>query len=46
VTVKAAEIVVLAHPKAALPQEMAAHIGALAEALKGHGVSVEDARAA
>jgi len=40
-TVKAADIVVLAHPKAALPQEMAAHIGALAETLKGRGVRVE-----
>jgi hypothetical protein len=40
-TVKAADIVVLAHPKAALPQEMMAHIGALAETLKGRGVSVE-----
>jgi hypothetical protein len=38
---EAADIVVLAHPKAALPQEMTAHIGALAEKLKDRGVRVE-----
>ena len=34
---EAADIVVLAHPKAALPQEMAAQIGRLSETLKGRG---------
>jgi hypothetical protein len=39
--VNGADIVVLAHPMAALPQEMTAHIRALAETLKGRGVRVE-----
>jgi hypothetical protein len=41
VTVEASNIVVLGHPKAALPQEMMAYIGALAETLKHRGVLVE-----
>ena len=39
--VEAADIVVLAHPKAALPQEMAAQIGRLSETLKGRGVRLD-----
>jgi hypothetical protein len=40
-TVEAADIIVLAHPKAALPQEVTAHIGALSKTLKDRGVRVE-----
>ena len=37
----AAEVVVLAHPKAALPSEMAKHVGKLCGTLKGRGVRVD-----